>query len=168
MSENVEQIKACDEKIISKLIEMCLKLKISVVEKDEKESGLRRILNFGHTYGHAVEKITKYKKYTHGEAVIAGMLFAFEFALKTNLIDKNYKFLADDVIKNFNFLKVKHFNIEKIINLMQMDKKADKDKIVFILPLQYSQAEAFEYSKEELLSFLPKDNPAGSSRTTFS
>lgn len=169
LNENVEQIKTCDEKIISKLIETCLKLKISVIEKDEKESDLRRILNFGHTYGHAVEKITKYKKYTHGEAVVAGMLFAFEFALKENLIDKNYKFLAEDIIQKFNFPKVKNFNIDKIINLMQMDKKADRNKVVFILPVEYSQAEAFEYSTEELLlNFLPKDNPAGSGRITFS
>ncbi|MFQ8625516.1 MAG: hypothetical protein ACLSA2_03070 [Candidatus Gastranaerophilaceae bacterium] len=99
LSENVENIINRDERVLSKLIEICVKLKISVVEKDEKESGLRCILNFGHTYGHAIEKITKYKKYTHGEAIVAGMKYAFNLAVKRNLIDKNYKFFAEDVIK---------------------------------------------------------------------
>ena len=150
LSEKSEQILARDEKILSKLIEICIKLKISVVEKDEKESGLRRILNFGHTYGHAVEKITKYKKFTHGEAIVEGMKFAFKLAVKRNLIDKNYMFLAEDVIKKYNFREIPQFNIDKMIALMQMDKKALSDKIVFILPTDYSTVDAFELKPDEI------------------
>ncbi len=150
LSEKSEQILARDEKILSKLIEICIKLKISVVEKDEKESGLRRILNFGHTYGHAVEKITKYKKFTHGEAIVEGMKFAFKLAVKRNLIDKNYMFLAEDVIKKYNFREIPQFNIDKMITLMQMDKKALSDKIVFILPTDYSTVDAFELKPDEI------------------
>ena len=150
LSEKSEQILARDEKILSKLIEICIKLKISVVEKDEKESGLRRILNFGHTYGHAVEKITKYKKFTHGEAIVEGMKFAFKLAVKRNLIDKNYMFLAEDVIKKYNFREIPQFNIDKMISLMQMDKKALSDKIVFILPTDYSTVDAFELKPDEI------------------
>lgn len=62
LSEKFKEILDRDEKTLSKLIEICIKLKKSVVEKDEKESNLRKILNFGHTYGHAIEKITNYKK----------------------------------------------------------------------------------------------------------
>lgn len=133
-----------DEKNLAKLIEICIKLKKSVVEKDEKESGLRKILNFGHTYGHAIEKITNYKKYTHGEAVVEGMRFAFELALKRNLIEKNYKFLADDVIKKFNFPKIPQYKREKMIELMLMDKKSDGKTITFILPTDYATVEAFD------------------------
>ena len=150
LSEKSEQILARDEKILSKLIEICIKLKISVVEKDEKESGLRRILNFGHTYGHAVEKITKYKKFTHGEAIVEGMKFAFKLAVKRNLIDKNYMFLAEDIIKKYNFREIPQFNIDKMITLMQMDKKALSDKIVFILPTDYSTVDAFELKPDEI------------------
>lgn len=133
-----------DEKNLAKLIEICIKLKKSVVEKDEKESGLRKILNFGHTYGHAIEKITNYKKFTHGEAVVEGMRFAFELALKRNLIEKNYKFLADDVIKKFNFPKIPQYKREKMIELMLMDKKSDGKTITFILPTDYATVEAFD------------------------
>ena len=101
LTEKSEQILERKEKILSQLIEICVKLKISVVEKDEKEGGLRRILNFGHTYAHAIEKITNYRKFTHGEAVVEGIKFAFNLAVKKNLIDKNYKFLAEDIIKKY-------------------------------------------------------------------
>ena len=151
LSEKAEMIVNRDERVLSKLIEICVKLKISVVEKDEKEGGLRRILNFGHTYGHAIEKITKYKKYTHGEAIVEGMKFAFNLAVKRNLIDKNYKFLAEDVIKKFNFVDIPEFDMEKMIELMEMDKKATFDKIVFILPTDYSTVEAFELDSKDLL-----------------
>lgn len=150
LSEKSEEILSRNEKTLSKLIEICVKLKISVVEKDEKENGLRRILNFGHTYGHAIEKITKYKKYTHGEAIVEGMKFAFNLAVKRNLIDKNYKFLAEDVMKKYNFREIPQFNPEKMIELMQMDKKATQNSIVFILPTDYSAAEAFELKADEI------------------
>ncbi len=150
LSEKTSDILSRDEKTLSKLIEICVKLKISVVEKDETESGLRKILNFGHTYGHAIEKITNYKKYTHGEAVVEGLKFAFNLAVKRNLIDKNYKFFADDVIKKFNFREIPPFNQEKMIELMQMDKKATSKHIVFVLPTDYSTVEEFSLLPEEI------------------
>ena len=150
LTEKSEQILERNEKTLAQLIEICIKLKISVVEKDEKESDLRRILNFGHTYGHAVEKITNYKKYTHGEAVVAGIQFAFELALKKNLIDKNYKFLAEDILKKFNFTQIPKFKMKKITELMQMDKKATSKNIVFILPTDYSTVGVFEIEPENL------------------
>ncbi len=150
LSEKFEEIINRNEKILAALIEICLKLKISVVEKDEKESGLRQILNFGHTYAHAIEKITNYRKFTHGEAVVEGIIFAFNLALKKNLIDKNYKFLAEDVIKKFNFKQIPKFKIEKMVELMKTDKKANSQNLVFILPVNYSVVEAFEVSAQEL------------------
>ena len=150
LSEKSEQILNRDEKTLLKLIEICVKLKISVVEKDEKENGLRRILNFGHTYGHAIEKFTKYKKYTHGEAIVEGMKFAFNLAVKRNLIDKNYKFLAEDVMKRYNFCEIPQFNNKKMLELMKLDKKATSDKITFILPTDYSIVEAFELTPDEI------------------
>lgn len=150
LSEKTSNIINRDEKILSKLIEICIKLKISVVEKDETENGLRKILNFGHTYGHAVEKITNYRKYTHGEAVVEGIKFAFNLAVKRNLIDKNYKFFADDVIKKFSFREIPQFNMQKMIELMEMDKKATSKNIVFILPTDYSTVKEFSLLPDEI------------------
>ena len=153
LSENTDKIFERDEKILKRLIEICIRLKVSVVEKDEKENGLRRILNFGHTYAHAVEKITNYKKYTHGETVAEGIKFAFELALQKNLIDKNYKYFAFDLIKKFNFREIEKYDTAKLAQIMRLDKKSDGKKIKFILPSDYSRAEEFEIGIDEITAF---------------
>ncbi len=133
-----------NERFFVDLIKSCISLKISVVQADEKETGLRKILNFGHTYAHAIEKLTNYKKYTHGECVAAGILFAFDLALKNELIDKNYLYLMQDVLKKFDFIKIPQFDLKKIIPVMKTDKKTISGKIRFILPIDYAVVKEFE------------------------
>ena len=152
LEEKQKEIFERDEKTLSKIIEISVKLKKSVVEKDEKENNLRKILNFGHTYGHAIEKINNYKKYTHGEAVVEGIRYAFELSVKKNIIDKNYAFYALDIIKKMNFKPLPKYNFEKIINIMQMDKKANAGKITFVLPVDYSKVDTYELVLNELLN----------------
>ena len=144
LNDYADKIMVRDTDTLNELIKICLSLKKSVVEKDEKEKGLRRILNFGHTYGHAVEKYTNYKKYTHGEAVVEGMRYAFNLALQKDLIDKNYLFMADDLFKKFRFEKLPSFNSEKIHKIMTHDKKASTEKIIFVLPNDYSKVGIYE------------------------
>lgn len=150
INENMENILTRNLNTLERLVEICIKLKISVVEKDEQEKGLRRILNFGHTYGHAVENLTKYKKYTHGEAVVAGIKFAFNLAEKKGLIDKNYRYLAEDILTKFNFKPVRPFPTDKVIEVMKLDKKAEFDKIAFILPTTFSTVDEILLSSEEI------------------
>ena len=116
------------------LIKICLELKISVVTKDETESGLRKVLNFGHTYGHALETITCYRKYTHGEAVVYGMMLAFDYALKTKMINQTYYNLAYDLFKKYGYQTIKPVKYDrfKLINIMRSDKKASCGKITMI------------------------------------
>lgn len=137
LNENYNKITDRDEKTLLQLIEICIKLKKSVVEKDEKESNLRRILNFGHTFAHAIETLTNYK-YTHGEAVACGIQIAFNLAEKRELIDKSYNFFAQDFIKKFNFRNIPNLNNNKMIAIMQADKKADKNSIKLVLPTDYA------------------------------
>jgi len=144
LSENSQNILNRDEKILSRLIEICINLKKSVVERDEKEKDLRRILNFGHTLAHAIEKITDYKKHTHGEAVVEGMKFAFDAANRKGLIDENYKFFALDLIQKFGFKDLPKYDMQKLSDLMKSDKKANANSIVFVLPTDYAAVQAFE------------------------
>ena len=114
--------------------------------KDEKEAGLRKILNFGHTYGHALEKITNYKTFTHGEAVAYGIHFIFNYAHKLKLIDANYKELAVVLMHKLGFFdKTFKYPIEKLIEIMKKDKKADDENIKVILPTMKG------YVKEDIL-----------------
>lgn len=141
-----------DNETLEKIIETSLKLKASVVSKDEKEQGLRKILNFGHTYGHAVEKITKYKKYTHGEAVALGMVFAINLAFKKGLINEEYKNEALNLIEKYNLVKkMPKFNNKKLINAMLSDKKVEDGKINFILPSSKAYVDCFETKSDEFV-----------------
>ena len=135
MSVHFEKILDRDLRFLEKVIKVCIELKISVVSKDEKEAGLRKILNFGHTYAHALEKITDYKKFTHGMAVSYGMYFMFNYAHYLKLIDANYKEIAVNLLKKYGF-EDKHFNYpaKKMIAIMQTDKKAEDNTIKIILP----------------------------------
>ena len=124
-----------DLRFLEKVVKVCIELKMAVVMQDEKESGLRKILNFGHTYGHALESITKYREFTHGEAVAYGMLFMFDYAHKLKLIDANYKELALALLNKYGFYnKTFKFNSAKLLEIMKKDKKSEDNSIRVILP----------------------------------
>ena len=148
--ENHEKILKKDNFIMQNLISSCVNLKISVVQQDEKESGLRKILNYGHTYGHAVEKLTNYNKYTHGECVVEGIKFALNLATNRNLIDKDYQFLCNDLIEKYDYKDLKKVPATKYIPVMMTDKKATNNFIKFILPIKYGTVEEYDFTIEEL------------------
>lgn len=150
--QNSGKILAREEETLVKIIETSLKIKAAVVSKDEKEKGLRRILNFGHTYAHALEKITNYKKYTHGEAVAIGMIFAINLAFKKGLINEEYKNEGLDLINKYGLVKkMPKFSMKKIISLMQSDKKVEEGKIKFILPSSKGIVDCFAMTSEEII-----------------
>lgn len=151
LSENVDVIYSRDKEILAKIIEICLELKAAVVAHDEKEKGLRRILNFGHTYAHAVETITNYKKYTHGEAVAIGMVFAINLAYREGVISSEYKQQALEFIDKYEVVrKTPNFNEKKLISIMQSDKKSENNKIKFILPVSKSKVDTFDIIPNEV------------------
>jgi len=154
LTEYREKISSRDILTLKTLIKMCIELKIAVVGQDEKETGLRKILNYGHTYGHALETITKYKKYTHGECVIEGIKFALQIALKQNLIDKEYRFLCEDLIKKFAYNSLPKFRPEKVMSVMINDKKAAGSFIKFILPDKYASVTENAFTPEQIIEFL--------------
>lgn len=140
-----EYLTLCAEKLIEKetmtlmrVIENCLLFKASVVNQDEKEVGLRKVLNFGHTLGHALEAYTNYKKFTHGEAVVYGMFFIFAWAYSKNMIAYSYYRMAEDLLAKYGFknINLAKYSTENLVDLMKHDKKATSDKISFIVPAE--------------------------------
>ncbi len=120
------------------ILESC-KIKKIIVQKDEKEKKIRKILNFGHTFAHAFEATLGYsKKLNHGEAVILGIITALEFSLKIRLIKfKDYSLIIQHVVNNklpFNIKKYFSYkDINRILNFMIKDKKNVSKKINLIL-----------------------------------
>lgn len=135
--------------LLERLIKICLELKISVVTKDETESNLRKVLNFGHTFGHALETITNFRKFTHGEAVVYGMMFAFDYALELKMINQTYYNLAFDLFERYGYKPLKHnFDREKLIDIMKHDKKSNQGKITMILPDKKGSVTEYEVDDE--------------------
>ena len=135
LEENRQKIFALEPDITAELIYMCCSLKACVVNKDETEKGLRAILNLGHTFAHAIENLTNYRIYTHGEAVAAGMKKAFKLSLLEGLISKDYYEKSARLIDEYEITpQMPDFDIESFYNEMFLDKKAQDGKIRFVLP----------------------------------
>jgi len=124
-----------DRKALEYVIPRCIRIKASVVATDEREAGLRQILNFGHTLGHALEAATGYEKCLHGEAVGWGMIFATLLALATN------RFSAKDTARVIALIlsvgplpPVPAISDSKLQALLQSDKKVHAGKIGWVLP----------------------------------
>ncbi|QQR79307.1 MAG: 3-dehydroquinate synthase [Deltaproteobacteria bacterium] len=90
VSRNVEKILGADPVCLLEIVKKSVAIKARVVSEDEKESGLRMILNFGHTYGHALERLTDYETYHHGEAVGVGMVWAASFLIRWVYVQNLY------------------------------------------------------------------------------
>ena len=161
LDKNLKKIFRIDEKIISKIIYESCKIKKSIIEKDPLEKNLRRILNYGHTFGHAFEANLNYsKKLNHGEAVLLGMYCANNFAYKKNIINKNDFNIIEQHFAKFslsNKLKriVKRRNLSRIVNYMKSDKKNYNNKINLILLNKIGSAKINNtYKTMEIESFL--------------
>ncbi|MBQ7764113.1 3-dehydroquinate synthase [bacterium] len=155
-----EYLTLCADKLLSqepmtlmRVIEYCLNLKISVVNQDEKEAGLRKILNFGHTFAHALEVLGKYKKYTHGEAVVQGIFFILNYAYAKNLITYSYYRLSQDLLTKYNFKSVSFkYSPSNIVEIMKKDKKANQTEITFIIPYDKKKVKEIKLSEVEVLN----------------
>ena len=143
-----------DSMTLMRLIEYCLLLKIAVVNEDEKEAGLRKILNLGHTLGHALESITHYKKFTHGEAVAQGLFFIFDWAYSKGLISYSYYRLSTELLNKYGFKAIKFsekFNIENLTKIMTKDKKSEQNYVNFIVPCDKKRVKEISYNQDEIL-----------------
>ena len=123
---------------------------------DEKEQAIRAILNFGHTFGHAIELQTGYSEWSHGEAVAAGMVLASKLSAKMSLISKEEVEMVKGLLTKAGLpTEPPDINANDFINAMKSDKKVKERKIQLVL-LQ-KMGEAFltsEYSEEDLLEVL--------------
>ena len=134
LEDNMNAVKSKDPKLMLGIVENCCQIKKSVVEIDEKEHGLRRILNFGHTLGHALETISRYN-ITHGEGVALGMIAAARISEKMGYLENDATKRIESLIRLTGLpVKIpKSLDGEKIIAQLKMDKKKKGDIVHFVL-----------------------------------
>jgi 3-dehydroquinate synthase len=136
LEEKRERILDVDPDVIGYLVARSCEIKAEIVSKDERESGLRAILNFGHTIGHAVEAESGYSKYMHGEAVAMGMCVAARLSEALGIMDSAHADRIKSVVSAYGLPHElpKNLNVAKLISYISMDKKAVAGEMKFILP----------------------------------
>lgn len=121
--------------VLQPIVAESCRIKGDVVAADEKESGVRRILNFGHTAGHALEAVTKYRRYRHGEAVAYGMLVACEIAVQRGAMAPADRQAVADLIAALGPLPpVGDITVAQIVDAMKHDKKMVAGRLHYVLP----------------------------------
>ena len=134
LERNVGKLLARDAAALSHAIAQSCQIKANVVAQDEREQGLRAILNFGHTFGHAIEAATAYKTYLHGEAVALGMLIAVDLSCRLGMIDAAIKARLHDLVARAGLpTDAPKIGAACALELMQMDKKVLSGKLRLVL-----------------------------------
>lgn len=136
LEENIERIQTLNPEALEKIIAVSCQIKASVVQKDEREKNLRAILNYGHTIGHALETLTEYKVYRHGEAIAIGMVCAAKIAALMKISSEKVAQRLETLLKKVG-LPVKideKLDRGHIMELLRVDKKVKGSKIRFVLP----------------------------------
>lgn len=134
LGNNYEKIMALCPEYILKLIFVCAKIKADIVKKDEKEKkGIRTILNFGHTFGHALETSLKYAKFSHGEAVALGMIYAARLSCDLGLCRESEVKKVEDIITKFSLPAKLKVDYPAIYRAMSYDKKFISGEVRMVL-----------------------------------
>ena len=151
LEDNYDRAVDLDPAVIEKFVYDSVIIKSEIVNKDEKEKGERRKLNFGHTFGHAIEKTTRVR---HGEAVSAGMVLASELAVKKNTLEVRDARRISDLLDKYGLPVQLRFDGHAVLESLRMDKKREGDLIHFVLLSGIGSAYVEEVAIEELTELL--------------
>jgi 3-dehydroquinate synthase len=137
LEANLDALKALDPWALSYAVRRSCEIKSWIVGQDERESGLRAILNFGHTFGHAIEAGMGYGSWLHGEAVGCGMVMAAELSTRLGLIDMDYVHRIERLVARAGLPVVgptrSDLPIDRYLTLMRSDKKSEAGELRFVV-----------------------------------
>jgi 3-dehydroquinate synthase len=140
-----------DLPLLERVISQSVALKARVVSADERESDLRRILNFGHTIGHALESETKYRHFLHGEAVAWGMVAATDIARTIGKLDASIADRIHRAVLRLGPLPAVRVHAGSILKLLQSDKKTRQGVVHFVLPTEIGKVEVVKGVPEKAI-----------------
>jgi len=150
VSATTKSMFARDASVLTQAIVESCRIKADVVSRDEREGGLRRILNFGHTIGHALEAVTKYRRFRHGEAIAYGMLAAADLAVARGaLAERERQALARLIAQLGPLPPVVDLPIPEIMEAVRRDKKVVNGKLHFVIAIQIGATMTIDDVTEE-------------------
>ena len=152
-AEDIDRFASINQELLQTILVRSAQAKAEVVSQDEKEAGLRAILNYGHTIGHAVESLTDYQKFVHGEAVAIGMVAAGKIAHSMGLWTEEEANRQDRLIAKTKLpTKIPtELDINAIIETLKSDKKVKAGKVRFILPTSIGEVTITDKVTEETI-----------------
>jgi 3-dehydroquinate synthase len=136
--------------VIPEIIEECINVKRKIVEADEFESGERKLLNFGHTFGHAIEKLENYSGMTHGFAVTAGMLFISRMYNETGLVPNEIIGRLAKLMMKYSLFSAFSFTDSQLFDAALSDKKRSGDSIDLIIVKKVGEGEILRQKLDDL------------------
>ena len=136
------------------MIQRCVKIKTTVVQNDEYDTGERMLLNFGHTWGHAIEKVSGYTRYTHGEAVAIGMVKACELGVKLGETPEGIKERIVAVLEKWHLPTSTDLPVEDLYQTMLSDKKKLNGKVYYVMINDIGDSKTRPLSEQELHELL--------------
>jgi len=152
ISENMHGIYSKDNEVLLPIIEKAVSIKESIVSKDIMDRGNRKILNFGHTVGHAIESYYEFNKYSHGEAVMLGIMYESSIAKDMGIISEEYfREIYETLKRIIKPIKLKDNEIYILLKMMENDKKNLGNGITCILPIEKGKVGIFNGVKEDLI-----------------
>ncbi|MGL4855035.1 MAG: 3-dehydroquinate synthase [Lentisphaeria bacterium] len=132
---NVKKLMNLDYEVYEKVIKRCCEIKADIVGQDEKEQGIRAILNYGHTFGHSIEMLGGFSLLNHGEGVAIGMTMAAQLAVDSGLISQEIADRQERILSQLGLpTKVENMDAEAIFAGMKADKKTESGCIRLVLP----------------------------------
>lgn len=144
LEEQVSALLARDARLLPAIVARCMRMKMDIVQRDERDGGLRNILNYGHTFGHALEAITEYGTWLHGEAVAIGMEVAARIAVARGLLSQGDARRQRDLLQAFGLpVQCAGIDIEAAMQAMQRDKKVRAGAMRWVLATSIGHAEVF-------------------------
>ena len=158
--DNITDLSKINEKLLIEIIERSARSKAEIVVKDEKESGVRAFLNYGHTFGHVIENLCGYGKWLHGEAVAMGMVAVGQLAVQRGLWNESEAKRQKELIEKAGLpSQWPRLEIEKVLRSLQGDKKVKNGKVSFVMPLKIGDVKLFNnISNKEINECLQKIN----------
>ena len=156
--DNISDISSIDENLLQEIIERSANSKAEIVIKDEKESGVRAFLNYGHTFGHVIENLCGYGKWLHGEAVAMGMVTVGQLAVQRGLWKEIEAKRQKELIAKAGLpFQWPGLELENVLSSLQGDKKVKNGKVSFVLPLRIGEVKIFNnISNQEIHECLQK------------
>lgn len=145
IDRNAEAILNLDRGCLEHIIETSCAIKARVVERDERESRYRMVLNFGHTYGHAIEAVANYSGFKHGEAVAIGMVYAARLSRLTGRCGADVENKIRALLEKIGLpVEVRTMSANEITEAMALDKKVENKALKFILVKKIGEIEIVE------------------------